>query len=451
MAGGFLIILQLNSSSKICGASPIKKIKSCYLAVAAPAADSPMFRAMRHRNFRLFIFGQSISLIGSWMQSVAQGWLVYEITRSSFWLGMIGFLGTAPLLVLSIFGGAVADRLPKRELLLATQVIAMILALLFAALMWSGGMDLAWIAVLALGLGIVTAFEWPARQSFVIELVGPDDLANGIALHSAVFNSARLLGPAIGGVLIAWVGVAWCFFLNGLSYLAVIAGLWAMRLPRRPSSTSAVSFKKSLLESFSYVRQTRPVLGLLALVAMVTIFGWSFSVLMPVYASKILHGDAVTLGKLVSAMGSGALISALAVAAIGNRVLPRRLLFSGLNIFVLAVSFFAFSKSPFWSIMLSALVGFGLITFYITANTALQRRVPDHLRGRVMGIYFVAFGGLMPIGSLQVGVVAERVGPPWAVFLGAIICAIAGYVVSRFVPPSTVVQREIRSVTGFTE
>jgi MFS family permease len=194
------------------------------------------------------------------------------------------------------------------------------------------------------------------------------------------------------------------------------------------------------LESFSYVRQTRPVLGLLALVAMVTIFGWSFSVLMPVFASDVLKGSAVTLGKLMSAMGSGALLSALAVAAIGNRLVPRRLLFSGLTIFVIAASLFALSENLLLSIGLLVLAGFGLITFYITANTALQRRVPDHLRGRAMGIYAVAFGGLMPIGSLQAGVVASTLGPSWTVIIGAALCAIAGYVASRMVPPSTAPQ-----------
>jgi MFS family permease len=400
-----------------------------------------MFRAMRHRNFRLYIFGQSISLIGSWMQTTAQAWLVYELTRSSFWLGMIGFLGSFPLLVLSVFGGAMADRWPKRGLLLLTQVVAMMLAFIFAALVWSKVITIAWIGALALALGIVIAFEWPARQAFVVEMVGKDDLANGIALHSAVFNSARLLGPAIGGALIALIGIAWCFFLNGVSYLAVIAGLWMMRLPRRSfSSTAAMSIKKSLGETFSYVLQTPPVLGLLALVAMVTVFGWSFSVLLPIFAGEILKGDALTLGKLLSAVGIGALLSALTVAATGNRISPRRVLFSGLTIFVVSVSGFAVSQSLRWSIALLVLVGFGLITFYITANTSLQRRVPDHLRGRAMGIYAVAFGGLMPIGSLQAGAMATAVGPKLTLIIGAAFCAIAGYVVSRMVPASKVAQ-----------
>ena len=385
------------------------------------------------------------------MQSVAQSWLVYELTRSSFWLGMIGFLGSAPMLVLSLFGGAVADRWPKRQLLIITQIVAMLLAFIFAVLIWQKWISLAWIGGLALALGIVTAFEWPARQSFVIDLVGKDDLANGIALHSAVFNSARLLGPAIGGVLIALLGIAWCFFLNGLSFLAVIAGLWAMRLPRRSSSSGApASLRKSLLESFSYVRHTPPVLGLLALVSTVTIFGWSFSVLMPVFAGEVLKGGAVTLGNLMSAVGSGALLSALSVAAIGYRVVPRRLLFSGLTIFVVAVSLFALSRNLSLSMGLSVMVGFGLITFYVTANTALQRRVPDHLRGRVMGIYAVAFGGLMPIGSLQVGAMAQAIGVTWTVLIGAAVCALAAYVVSRMVPPSQAPQPEANVVTEIT-
>jgi predicted MFS family arabinose efflux permease len=241
--------------------------------------------------------------------------------------------------------------------------------------------------------------------------------------------------------LIAAIGIVWCFFLNGVSYLAVIAGLWMMRLPRRSfSSAATMSIKKSLGETFFYVRQTRPVLGLLALVAMVTIFGWSFSVLLPVFAGEILRGDALTLGKLLSAVGTGALLSALAVAAIGNRITPRRVLFAGLMILIVSVSGFAVSTSLARSMVLLVFVGFGLITFYITANTSLQRRVPDHLRGRAMGIYAVAFGGLMPIGSLQAGAMASALGPQSTIIIGAIACAGAGYVVSRMVPAGSAPQ-----------
>lgn len=394
-----------------------------------------MFRALRHRNYRLHFTGQLFSFTGTWIQNVAQGWLVYELTHSAFWLGLIGFLNFLPLSLFSLVGGSVADRLPKRRLLLMTQIVAMLLAFLFATLVWTDAIKVGWIGVLAFGFGMANAFEIPTRQAFVIELVGKEDLMNGIALNSATFNTARLLGPAIGAAVIAALGIGWCLFLNGVSYIAVIGSLLAMRFPNPPQQKAVESLSRSIREIFLYIRQTRPVYGLLILVGTMTIFGWSFSILMPVFAAEILHGGAIALGKLMSASGLGALAGALFVAGLGHHFLPRRLLFSGLTIFVASISIFALSKTLPLSLILMVIAGFGIILFYVNANNALQRRVPDHLRGRIMGMYAFAFGGLTPVGSLQAGFISEKFGAPAALIFGAIICVLAAYIISRWVPP----------------
>jgi MFS family permease len=395
-----------------------------------------MFRALQHRNYRLFFFGQFVSLSGTWIQTVAQGWLVYELTHSSFWLGFIGFLNFLPLSLFSLIAGSVADRVEKHKLLLFLQIPPMLIAFIFAALVWTKAISVAWLSVLVFGFGVVNAFDVPTRQSFVIELVGKEDLANGIALSSAIFNSARLLGPAIGGIIIATLGAGWCLLINGISYLAAIGALLAMRFENvRAPQNKHEPLGHSIREILLYIQQTRPVYGLLILVSIVTIFGWSFWILMPVFASQILQGGAVELGKLMSSGGVGALGSALLVAGYGHRFLPRRLLFAGVTIFVAGIVIFAFSKILYLSLAMIALAGFGLILFYINANSALQRRVPDHLRGRIMGVYAFVFGGLSPFGNLQIGFFAEKIGAPLAVVIGAIICAIMAYVVSRLVPP----------------
>ncbi len=395
-----------------------------------------MFRALRHRNYRLYFFGQFFSLSGTWIQNVAQGWLVYELTHSPFWLGLVGFLNFLPLSLFSIFAGSIADRVSKHRMLLILQIPPMLLAFVFAILIWTKTLTVGWICALAFAFGMVNAFDIPVHQSFVVELVGKDDLANGIALNSATFNMARLLGPAIGGIIIATLGTGWCLFLNGASYLAAIWALTAMRFENKPVPPNEhTPLVHSLREVLLYIRQTRPVYGLLILVGAMTIFGWSFWILMPVFASQILRGDAIEFAKLMSSGGVGALGSALFVAGFSHRFLPRRLVFSGVMIFVVGIVGFALSKTLALSLVMIAIAGFGLILFYINANSALQRRVPDHLRGRIMGVYVLAFGGLSPFGNLLIGYFADKIGAPAAVVIGAAICAIMAYVVSRLVPP----------------
>ncbi len=411
--------------------------KTSTTASASREGKLPMFRALRHRNYRLYFFGQFFSLSGAWIQNVAQGWLVYELTHSSFWLGFVGFLNFLPLSIFSVLAGSIADRVPKHRLLLILQIPPMLLAFAFAILVWTETAAVGWISVLAFGFGLVNAFDIPTRQSFVVELVGKEDLANGIALNSATFNTARLLGPAIGGIVIASLGAGWCLFINGISYLTAIWALAAMRFEKKSTPQNRhAPLRHSIREIVIYIRQTRPVYGLLILVGAITIFGSSFWILMPVFASQILRGGAIELGKLMSSGGFGALGSALFVAGFGHRFRPRRLVFAGVAIFVVAVSIFALSKTLYLSLVMIALAGFGIILFYINANSALQRRVPDHLRGRIMGVYALAFGGLSPFGNLQIGFFADKIGAPLAIIIGAAICAVMAYVVSRLVPPS---------------
>jgi predicted MFS family arabinose efflux permease len=401
-------------------------------SAAARPGRLPMFRALRHRNYRLYFLGQIISLSGSWLQTVAQGWLVFELTHSPFWLGFIGFLNFLPLSFFSLIGGIIADRVPKHKLLLVLQIPPLLLALIFAALIWTKTVTVGWIGVLAFGFGLINAFDIPTRQAFAIELVGKEDLVNALALNSATFNTARLLGPAVGGVIIATLGAGWCLFINGVSYLAAIWALATMRFEKtsvrkRIQAPIAASLREILL----YVQRTPRVFSLLLLVSTITIFGWSFWILMPAFAKQVFGGGAVELGQLMSVGGVGALASALFTAAFNYRVSPRRLLFFGAVIFVVGITLFALVKSFPAALAMLAVAGFGIILFYINANSSLQKRVPNHLRGRMMGVYAFAFGGLSPLGNLLIGFAADKIGPPLAVIAGAVICAAMAYFASR--------------------
>jgi len=404
-----------------------------------PARALPAFRALRHRNYRLFFIGQVISFVGTWMQNTAQGWLVYELTHSSAWLGLIGFLSFLPYSFFAFWGGSVADRLDKRLLILTTQTLALLLALLFAALVWASWITVHAIALLAFGLGMVNAFDTPARQAFVIDLVGKEDLQNGIALNSAMFNAARLLGPALAGVVIARFGIVWCLFANAVSFLPALVTLGMIRMTPHTAPRRVASGNQTQREVWLLLRHSPALSGLLLLVGITTIFGWSFMVVLPVFAEEILGGGAVQLGSLLSASGLGALISAIALAMLGNRIRPRHLLLTGLAVFVFAIATFAISREPWLSRLALTFSGFGLIMFYVNCNTALQHRSPDHLRGRLMGLYTMCFGGLMPIGSLQVGLMSQRIGAPAALLLNAGMCGLAGFVAFRALARQAVV------------
>ncbi len=386
----------------------------------------PMFRSLRHRNYRLFFFGQLVSLIGTWMQNIGQAWLVYQLTHSPVWLGAVGFLTSVPVLLFSMFGGTVADKISKKRLITATQIASMVQAFILAALVWTDAITPAVVGVLAFTLGTINAFDMPGRQSFVVEMVGKEDLPNAIALNSAVFNSARMLGPAIGGIIIGILGVGWCFFLNGISFIAVIIGLMLMNVEERIIARDGSSMLQSIREAVAYIRSEAALRTIIILVAVVTIFGWSYSVMLPIFADRILGIGAIGLGNLLTANGIGALISALTVASFGRKVPAHIFIYTGLSIFICSIVVFTASSSPLLSMVCLVGVGLGLIAFFATANASLQMRAPDHLRGRVMGLYSLVFQGFFPFGSLGMGVMANLIGVRLAIAGGASICGVSG-------------------------
>ena len=386
------------------------------------------FSALKHRNFRLFFSGQLISFTGTWMTTTAQGWLVYQLTGSKALLGLVAAAASAPMLLFATWGGWVADRYPKRSVIVVTQTCSMILSFVMAALVWSDLVQPWHIILLAILGGITMAFDMPARQSFVIEMTSREDLMNAISLNSSAFNCARIVGPSIAGFLMAQVGIAACFFVDGLSFFAVIAGLLLMRLPKHNPIESASSAIGQALEGFRYVWGHRRVLTILSLFAVVGIFGWSYSVLMPAFAHDVLHLGANGYGMLMAGSGVGALAAALTVASAGHIFPTRIMALGGIGIFSAALALFAWNRNLYVEILLLALVGFGIVLYFSTSNTVLQSIVPDEMRGRVMGIWTLIFGGMIPLGSLQAGLMADSLGAPATIAIGAFICAIAALI-----------------------
>jgi len=386
------------------------------------------FAALKHRNFRLFFVGQLVSLIGSWMQNTAQGWLVYQLTGSKVLLGTVAAVGSLPMLFLSVWGGSVADRHPKRTVILVTQTGMMLTAFVFAALVGSGRIQPWHILVLAALGGVAMAFDMPARQAFTVEMTSREDLMNAVSLNSSIVNGARVVGPAVAGFLMAHVGMTWCFLLNGLSFIAVLAGLLMMRLPRFVPPAEPASTGRHVLEGFAYVAGHRRLRILLLLFAVVGIFGWSYSVLLPAYAMDILHVGERGYGALLSANGLGALLGALTVATYGNRVRPRIMILGGLWLFSAMLVLLAVVRCFPLVLGCMAVGGWGMLLYFATTNTLIQTSVSDAMRGRVMGIWALVFGGMMPIGGLESGLLSQAVGVPWAVAVGALVCAGAGVV-----------------------
>jgi MFS family permease len=393
-------------------------------------------RALRHRNFRLFVTGQFISLIGTWMQTVALGWLIYRLTRSPFLLGLAGFLGQVPSLLLSPLAGVLADRWNRHRMVIATQCLFMLQALLLAALVLSGRVTILHILALNLFLGCINAADVPARQSFVIEMV-PDrsDLPNAIALNSSVFNTARLVGPSVAGVLLTVVSEGTVFLINGLSYVAVLAALLAIRVPARPRDTaSSRHVWAHLAEGVRYAAGFAPIRAVLVLLAFVGLVGTPFSVLMPMIASDVLHGGSRTLGFLVSSIGVGALCGAAFLATRRTvRGLGKVILWA-VTAFALGLIGLAFVRQQWLACLLLAVTGFGVMAHMASSNTILQTLVDHDKRGRVMSLYTVAFMGTMPIGSLVAGAIAGRIGAPITLALGGAACLAAAGVFARALP-----------------
>lgn len=375
-------------------------------------------RALNHRDFRLFWTGQLISLIGTWMQSVGQSWLVLELTNSPFKLGLIGTLQFGPMLLFSFPAGAIADRLPKRRLILATQTALMLQALLLAGLSWTGHVQYWHVAVLASLYGLANTLDMPTRQSFIVEMVGKDDLMNAIALNSAVFNGARVIGPAAAGMLVARYGVPIAFLLNGASFLAVLLALLAMHAEGLPPNRPRASMFQEIATGIRYALQTPSVSLILSLLLSVSLFLINHSVLIPLLARDVLHEGAEGFGWLMAALGMGAVTGALGLALLGGgrprlAVLVAAANFLGIAILSLAVVHRFWVATP-----LLILAGFSQIVFMASCNTTLQVTVPDTLRGRIMSMYAFVFAGVTPIGSFFVGSIAEVFGVPVAFAAG---------------------------------
>lgn len=389
------------------------------------------FGALRHRNFRLFYGGQLVSLVGTWMGNTAQAWLVLLLTNSPFYVGLVGALGSLPVLLLALIAGTVADRMSKLRLVMITQASAMVLALAMAALVLTDRITVPQIIVLATLLGAVNAFDVPARQSFFVEMVGKEDLMNAIALNSSAFNVTRVLGPAVAGVLIGAVGLGVCFLLNGLSFLAVLLALFAIRLPPYQRAALAPSTWSHIREGLRYVIGDRRVSAIVLNIAALSIFGFPFLVLMPVVARDVLGKGAVEFGWMSSAVGAGALAGALMLAALARRLPKGKVLQWASTGFGVILFAFALSRSLPLSLAVLVMTGFAMIVNTATTNTLLQTLTPDHLRGRVMSVFTLAFVGMGPVGAMQAGVLADHVGAPTTLAVGAAVCIILSFALFR--------------------
>lgn len=385
-------------------------------------------RALRHRNFQLFFSGQLISLVGTWMQTIAESWLVYRLTGSSLKLGAVGFCSQIPVFLVAPLGGIIADRYNRKHVVIGTQVCSMVLAGIYAALTLSGRIKIWEIFVLAGLLGVVNAFDIPGRQAFLMDMVGREDLMNAIALNSSMFNGARIIGPAIAGILVARIGEGWCFFANSVSYIAVIAGLLMMRITRPAPRARAASPLAHIMEGFRFVRKTAPIRVILLLLGLVSFVAMPYVVLMPIFADRVLHSGARGLGILMGATGVGALLGALTLASrSGVRGLGRWVAFScgGFGAFLI---FFSFSRTFWLSTALLVPVGFCMMFQMSSSNTLIQAMSPDELRGRVMAVYSMMFMGMAPFGTLLAGALADRLGAPVTVAMGA-VAAVGGAII----------------------
>ena len=394
-----------------------------------------LLRALKYKNYRLFFGGQSVSLIGMWMQSIALSWLVYRLTNSAILLGVIGFVSQIPSFILSPLAGVYADRWNRRYMLICTQALLMLQSLTLAALVLGGVVAVWHLIALALFSGIVNAFDAPARQSFVIDMIEQkEDLGNAIALNSAIFNGSRLIGPSLAGIIIAATGEGICFLINGLTYLAIISALWAMHINPKEHLVQNTPVLQELKDGFSYVYNHIPIRSLLILVAIVSLVGMPYIVLMPIFAKEILRGGPSTLGFLMASSGVGALTGAIFLASRRDFKGTGRLIPVAAIIFGTGLIAFSFSRVFMYSCALMLMTGFGLMVQMALSNTSLQTIVDDDKRGRVMSFYTMAFMGMAPFGSLLAGSLAHRIGAPETLLLGGLACVAGALVCARNIP-----------------
>jgi MFS family permease len=403
-----------------------------------------LLRAFQYRNYRLFFGGQGVSLVGTWMQQIAISWLVYRLTDSAFLLGFVGFAGQVPTFLLTSVAGVFADRWDRRKLLVLTQVLAMLQAFLLAFLTYMGHIAVWHLVILSVFLGLINALDIPVRQSFVIDLVeNKDDLGNAIALNSVMFNGARLVGPSIAGLLISIVGEATCFFLNGISFLAIVIALLAMNVPERKRESEPLPFFQRLRDGFRYTFGFAPTRYIILLLGLVSLMGMPYLVLMPIFARDILHGGPHTLGFLMGASGIGALIGALYLASRKTVLGLGRLIVISSSAFGLGLIVFSASRYIQLSLCMMLLIGFGMIVHMASSNTILQTIVDEDKRGRIMSFYAMAFMGMAPFGSLMAGGLASKIGAPNTLIISGCACVIGSLL---FLTKLTLIRKLVRPI-----
>jgi len=405
---------------------------------------SNIVRSLRYRNYRLFFYGQSISLIGTWIQRITVPWLVYRLTGSVFLLGLVGFAGQIPTFLVSPFAGVLIDRWNRHKILVITQILALIQALVLALLFYEKSISVWHIAILSVFLGIINAFDMPARQSFVVDMIEKkEDLGNAIALNSSMVNSARLIGPSIAGILISLTGEGMCFMINAISYVFVIAFLLMMKItPRKIEAQDTNAFQK-FKEGFTYTFGSLPIRYIILLLALVSLMGMPYTVLMPVFAKTILHGGSHTFGFLMGATGVGALMGAVYMASRRSAAGLEKFIPWFAGIFGLGLILFSLSTNFILSMFLLLITGFGMLMQMTSSNTILQTIVDDDKRGRVMSFYTMAFMGTAPFGSLLAGALASKVGAPNTLFIGGVACILGAILFMRKLPE---IKRTIRPI-----
>jgi len=394
-----------------------------------------IFRALRHRNYRLFFGGQSISLVGTWMQQIALSWLVYRLTNSAFLLGIVGFLGQIPTFLLAPFAGVIADKYNRHRVLIVTQTLAMLQALILSALVLANCITVGYIMTLSIFLGLVNSFDIPVRQAFTVEMIEErEDLGNAIALNSSMVNAARLLGPSLAGILIAGLGEGICFLLNAISYTAVIASLLAMKITPRQIAPSDTHLLHGLREGFVYAFNFAPIRSILILLGLVSLMGVPYQVLMPVFARDIFHGGPRTLGFLMAMSGVGALTGAIYLAGRKGIVGLGKIIALACGLFGSALIMFALSTALWFSIAVICVAGFAMMIQMAASNTVLQTVVEEDKRGRIMSLYTMSFMGMVPFGNLLAGSLGGKIGAPNTLLLGGTCCIIGALVFVRKVP-----------------
>ncbi len=392
------------------------------------------FSSLRHRNYQLFIFGQLVSLAGVWMQIIAQGWLVYEISGSELALGIVGFASAVPVLIITPWAGVIVDQVSKRGLLIITQTLAKLLSLVLAALIFTDAVEVWHVVVVATLLGFVNAFDGPARQAFVVDMVGRDDLPNAIALNSMTFNSARIIGPAIGGALLVAVGAAWCFLINGITVIAVVGCLVLMRLPKHETKRNGQSPWEQMRHGLVYVGNEPDLRALLLMALVFSVFGISYSTVLPAFVDKVLNQGAGAFGTVNMMTGIGAVTAAFLVARYGERGWRGRWLSLAILTFPVTLTIFALNPNYPLALALAVMLGVGFMFVFTLINTLLQTHLIDEMRGRVLSLYTLTFFGFAPFGNLMIGSLAETIGLSQALVLSAVLCFVTAFAVIAKTP-----------------